>query len=280
VSGGAIDNSADDTITISDSQFMSNSAIATAAGEFAYAGAVDNGQTMAITNCVFIGNRSVAGIGGNANAGAVDNGQTMTISNSLFTGNSAVGGPMADGVNTFGRGIGGAIETGGGPTIILTLFNSIVAGNQAIGGSGGSTLANSRTNGAFGGGIFNGNGEGTLNVNGCTITGNQVVGGASGHGTGGPAVGGGIDNNLINTLNLTNSTISSNLCQGGQGASGYAGGVAAGGGIGNDRTSIAIITNCTLSMNQCLAVRAVRGPMAARRWAPAPRTGFTPSALG
>ena len=111
-----MDNQPAVTVTISDSQFISNSAIG-------------------------------SGVGATAWGGAVDNYQTMAISNALFTGNRAVGGPMADGVHTFGQALGGAIFVGAGQRkgIILILSNSIVAGNDAIGGSGGSTVANSAT---------------------------------------------------------------------------------------------------------------------------------------
>jgi hypothetical protein len=72
-------------------------------------------------------------------------------------------------------------------------------------------------------------------------------------GNGGPAFGGGIENNNQCTLNLTNSTVSANLCQGGAGASGMAGGIAAGAGISNDRGSLAILTDSILSLNECLS---------------------------
>ena len=190
-SGGAINDSPAVTVTISDSQFLNNSAIG-------------------------------SGVGALAVGGAVDNYQTMTISNCLFTGNSAVGGPMADGANTFGQAAGGAIYTaqasGTNVTVILTISNSIVASNEAIGGSGGSTLVYPRTDAATGGGIENALG-GTLNATGCTITGNEAIGGAVASGTGAPALGGGIDNNNQCALNLTDSTVSTNLCQAGAGAS-------------------------------------------------------------
>jgi hypothetical protein len=226
--GGAIDNEPATIATISDSQFISNSAIG-------------------------------SGVGATANGGAVQNFQTMTITNCLFTGNSAVGGPMADGVNTFGQGLGGAILTAGSGAI-LTLSNSIVAGNEAIGGLRGTELIGTPfpTDGAFGGGIFNGYG-GTLNVAGCTITGNQAIGGATASGSGGPAVGGGIEN----PSNLKDSTVSSNLCQGGAGPSGAPGGKALGGGIDNDGNATGIITNCTVSLNECLGGAGANGGEAA-----------------
>jgi hypothetical protein len=221
--GGAIDDQPAVTATISDSQFINNSAIG-------------------------------SGVGSDAGGGAVVNNQTMTISNCLFTDNSAVAGSMADGMKTLGTAQGGAIWTGSvlgtRTTVMLTLSNSIVAGNEAIGGSDGSTLAFPRTGEALGGGIVN-NVSGTLNVAGCTITGNRAIGGASAQGSGGVALGGGIQN-LIGTLNLTNSTVSTNLCQGGPGASGAAGGFAAAGGVGNSRGSVAIITNSTINLNESL----------------------------
>jgi hypothetical protein len=224
--GGAIENAPAVTVTISASQFISNSAIGRGLGAGAYAGAVDNLQTMTIDNC-------------------------------LFTGNSAMAGPMADGVNTFAQGFGGAIFSGFGlftgvSPVLLTLSNSIIADNVAIGGSGGSTLMNAAlVDTAFGGGINNGVG-GTMNITGCTITGNQAIGGASGEGTGGDAFGGGIRNDLSGNLNLTNSTVSANLCQAGQGAPGAAGGIASGAGLDNERGSIAILTNSTISLNVCV----------------------------
>ena len=153
--GGAIDNSSDDSIKISGSQFISNSAIGSGVGAFAFAGAVDNFQT-------------------------------MTIANSSFTGNSAVAGAMGTGTPpSIGQAGGGAILTEG----VLTLSNSTVAGNEAVGGSGGNTLTYPvYADPAFGGGINNS--DGTLNVTGCTITGNRAIGGASAQGGGGGAFGG------------------------------------------------------------------------------------------
>jgi hypothetical protein len=222
--GGAIDTSPGDTATISDSQFISNSAIG-------------------------------SGLGAKAGGGAVDNYQTMTISNSLFTGNRALGGPMADSSSRPGQAQGGAILTGYGMnnnvTVLFTLSNSIVADNQAIAGSGGSTLAYSRAEAAVGGGIANLLG-GTLNVSACTVTGNRVIGGASAQGSGGVAFGAGI-NNAQGTLNVTRSMISTNFCEGGTGAAGYAGGLAAGGGMNNARVdAMAILADCTFSFNETL----------------------------
>lgn len=223
-SGGAIDNQPAVTVTIADSQFLSNSAIGSGMGASAYAGAVDNLQTMTIANC-------------------------------LFTGNRAVGGPMADGMNTFGEGFGGALFSGfgtfTGATVLLTLSNSVIADNEAVGGSGAATQVDPVfTATGFGGGINNGVG-GTMHINGCTITGNRALGGA-GPQVGGDAFGGGIRNDLDGTLTLTNSTVSKNLCQGGTGASGAAGGVASGAGVDNERGSFAILTNSIISLNQCL----------------------------
>jgi hypothetical protein len=254
--GGAIEDGPGVNLAVLNSSFTSNQANS-GGGPNADGGAIDNSPavTVTISNSQFISNSAFgSGVGTQAEAGAVDNFDTMTIANSLFTGNRAVAGPMADGVNTFGQAGGGAILTGYGlsnhVTVILTLSNSIVAGNEAIGGSGGSTLPFPRTDAGLGGGIIN-NGGGTLNVAGCTITDNQALGGPTASGSGGIAFGGGILNSTA-TLNLTNSTVSNNVCQGGAGANGAAGGIAAGGGIVNTRSASAIITNSTISLNESL----------------------------
>jgi hypothetical protein len=257
--GGAIEDNPGVNLAVLNCSFTGNQAISGGSGE-ADGGAIDDNPavTVTISDSQFISNSAIgSGVGAGAFGGAVDNFQTMTIANSLFIGNSAVAGPMADGRQTTGEGAGGAIKTGEGlnthvPVVILTLSNSIVAGNEAIGGSGGSTLAFPPTGAALGGGIANSNG-GTLNITGSSLTGNQAVGGASAQGRGGFANGGGILNSNDCTLNLTNCTVSTNLSQGGQGASGFAGGIAAGGGIANSRVGgIAIITNSTISLNESL----------------------------
>jgi hypothetical protein len=257
--GGAIGDEPGTNLTVLNCTFTGNQANSgggnQAEGE-AEGGAIRNGvaATATISNSQFISNSAIGtGVGALAAGGALSNAATAMISNCLFIGNSAVGGPMADGVNTFGQAEGGAIDMGTslvnhGPEI-FTLSNSIVAGNEALGGSGGSIVANAFTDAAFGGGIFNLLG-GTLNVVGCTITGNQAIGGTPANGNGGFALGGGIDNFNQSTLNLRDSTVSRNLCQGGQGPSGSAGGGALGGGIDNYRSSLAILTNSTLSLNE------------------------------
>jgi hypothetical protein len=255
--GGAIADNPGVSLAVLNCLFTGNQANSGGGGQ-AEGGALDNSPavTVTISGCQFISNSAIgSGVGAQAQGGAMFNVGTTTIASSLFTGNSAQAGPMADGIHTHGQAVGGAICTGSeletGATVILTLSNSIVAGNEALGGSGGSTLANAFTGLADGGGISNSNG-GTLNVAGCTITGNQAIGGASAQGSGAFALGGGIDNFNQCTLNLTSSTVSTNLCQGGAGASGSAGGSASGGGIDNYRGSIAILTNCTISLNESL----------------------------
>jgi hypothetical protein len=115
---------------------------------------------------------------------------------------------------------------------------------------GGSTLTLPvYTDSSFGGGLNN---AGIMNITGCMITGNRAIGGDSSQGPGADAFGAGIRTDINATLNLTDSTVSMNLCQGGAGGSGYAGGIASGGGISNDRDSIATLTNSTISMNESL----------------------------
>jgi hypothetical protein len=253
--GGAIEDESFVDLAVLNCLFTGNQANS-GGGTFAYGGAIDNSSavTVTISGSQFISNSAIgSGVGAQALGGALDNFDTMTIANSLFAGNRAVGGPMADGIQTVGQGGGGAIWTVGSGAV-LTLSNSVVANNEAIGGSDGSTLAFGRTDAAFGGGVFVGGNisqVGTLNVSGCTITGNQAIGGASAQGPGGVAMGVGIVNLTGSRLNMTDSTVSSNLCQGGQGAPGAAGGVAAGAGIGNGSVdAVAIITNSILSLNE------------------------------
>jgi hypothetical protein len=254
--GGAIEDNPGVNLVVLNCSFTGNQAISGGSGE-ADGGAIDDNPAVTVTISQFISNSAIgSGVGASAFGGAVDNFQTMMIANSLFIGNSAVAGPMADGRQTNGEGVGGAIKSGEGlnthaTVVILTLSNSIVAGNEALGGSGGSTLTFPPTGIGIGGGIVNSNG-GTLNIIGSTITGNQAVGGASAQGRGGIANGGGISNSNHCTLNLTDSTVSANLSQGGQGPSGFAGGIAAGGGITNYNGAIAIITNSTISLNESL----------------------------
>jgi hypothetical protein len=255
--GGAIEDEPGVNLTVLNCSFTGNQANS-GGGTFADGGAIDNSPavTVTISDSRFISNSAIgSGVGANAEGGALNNLQTMTIVNCLFSGNSAVAGPTADGVNTFGQALGGAIVTGFGllnhVSVLLTLSDSILTGNEAIGGLGGSTLTVPTVDNAAGGGILNARG-GTLNIAGCTITGNQAIGGASGQGSGGIAYGGGISN-AQGTLNLRESTVSTNLCQGGAGATGYAGGIANGGGVTNARiNAIAIITNCTISFNESL----------------------------
>jgi hypothetical protein len=254
--GGAVEDEPHADLSVLSCSFTGNQANS-GGGVLASGGAIDDsvGATVTITASQFIDNSALgSGTGARAIGGALTNYQTMTISQSLFTNNRAAAGTMADGKQTFGQAMGGAIFTGGGlgsgVSVLLTLSDSIVAGNAALGGSGGSTLAYPRTETAAGGGIDN-LGGGTLNIAGCTITGNQAIGGNSAGGRGGQALGGGIDNQLA-ALSLVDSTINTNLCQGGAGADGAAGGVAAGGGISNDRGSTAVLTDCTVGLNECL----------------------------
>ena len=88
-------------------------------GGFTLAGAMGNfGPTMTMSDCQFTSNSALgSGVGTDAFGGALGNTGTMTISNSSFTGNGAVAGPMADGVNGVGQAGGGAIFTEGSGVI-------------------------------------------------------------------------------------------------------------------------------------------------------------------
>ena len=127
----------------------------------------------------------------------------------------------------------------GGATLTLQ-FLTMEEGNET-----GAT--NSK---GLGGGIYN---NGTLTVTNCTLSGNQVTGGAGidndpPEGVGGPGQGGAIYN--LGTLTIANSTFSGNQATGGEGVSDFLalGGPGEGGAILN--FGMLTVTNSTFSGNQ------------------------------
>jgi hypothetical protein len=133
-------------------------------------GAINNYGTLTISNCTLSGNTA-----GLANGGAINNYGTLTISNSVLSDNSAA--------------IGGAIGNGG----TLTVNGCILTGNSATGG-----LAE--------GGAISSAGSGLVTVSGSTLSDNSAPGSGSGSGTG---LGGGIWIEF-GTLNLSGCTLSGN----------------------------------------------------------------------
>jgi hypothetical protein len=71
----------------------------------------------------------------------------------------------------------------------------------------------------------------TLTVSGCTLSGNQALGGAGGSGAdGGNGFGGGLYNDGTSTLTVTGSTVTASSALGGAGGSGGSAGLGEGGG--------------------------------------------------
>src|SRR5262245_3293882 len=94
-----------------------------------------------------------------------------------------------------------------------------------------------------GGGIYN---AGTLNVDHCTLSANQALGGEGGH-----ARGGGIFNAAGALLTVSNSTFTGNRVVGGDGGPGITGGEGAGGGIYNLDATLTV-SHSTFTGNQAV----------------------------
>jgi hypothetical protein len=261
--GGAVEDLPGVTLTVTGCTFQGNQANS-GGGPITSGGAIDDSPyaTVTIAGSTFLGNATLGtSTGAVAEGGAVDNFYSMTITGSTFLGNQAVGGNGADGINTLGQGLGGAIfndPSGAGVVGNLTVSGCRLNGNLAVGGNGGDTLPYYNTDLAAGGAIDN-LFFSPLSVSGCTILGNAALGGNSGTGPGGNGDGGGIDNYHSATLTLRNSIIAGNTARGGAGAAGSAGGHGAGGGIDNSRDATATIANCLITANQATGGRGGAG---------------------
>lgn len=219
-------------VTIHNSQITENSAGGSGGGIYSRV-LVLNGSTIS---------RNTTGESG----GGIFSFDTITVNHSSITENSAVtgagilSGSYFDGsslnrTNVSGNvasGIGGGLQTVGSGRMTITdcTFDGNVAGSAGAGINnegtltinGGTISANSSE---FGGGI---NSIGTLTVNGTTIAANSAVTGA------------GINNNAGSIVTITNATISGNSASGN------------GGGINNATTGDAItltINNSTIAEN-------------------------------
>ncbi len=115
--GGALENSAGATMSITGSTFTLNHAADSYRG-----GAVHNSGTMTITSSLFVENFAGISTGTGASGGAVDNGGTMSISGSSFYQNRAAN--------------GGAIWTSTTPAGSMSITNSSFMMNTA--GAGGA----------------------------------------------------------------------------------------------------------------------------------------------
>ena len=133
--GGAIRNTGNGTMTVSDCTFSDNYTINSDGGAITN----DIGATMTISNSTFSDNSAIYSGGGIVNEGR------LTISASTFSQNHA---------NT-----GGAIDNFGTGT--LAISNSTLSGNSTV---------FENTTGYAGGGIYN---DGTLTISNSTISGNN-----------------------------------------------------------------------------------------------------------
>lgn len=163
-------------------------------------GAVYNRGTAVLWNVTVQNSRSQSG-GGIFSDGA------LTITGGAIRGNQAIGVDGRPGAQGGGEAFGGGVHVGGG-TAILT--GVTLAGNTAQGGRGGDGYSYTTSRGTtykipagdggdgLGGGLFAAGG--TTVLAGCTVTGNQAVGGAGGNsgykgggaGKNGQGLGGGI----------------------------------------------------------------------------------------
>ncbi len=100
--------SADGKLTLNDLTFEN--------GSYGYGGAIDNENSLTVTNCTFSGNSATGSFG---EGGAIYNDGTLTVNNSTFSGNSATH-------------PGGAIYSNG----TVTVTNSTFSGNSAATGGG------------------------------------------------------------------------------------------------------------------------------------------------
>ena len=197
----------------------------------------DNGDGFSNSGTATLTNVTVSGNGINGCSSAVYmNGGTMTLTDCTVSGNN---GDYAGGISVI---IGN-----------LTLINSTVSDNTSSSSAGGisiyegstadvATLTNSTVSdnvGAWeGGGIYS---YGTLNLTGCTVSGNTATGDGNGDGGG---LGGGICN-VYGTTTLINTTISDNTAPGASSILYNYGG----GGIYNDTDGTMALTNVTVSGN-------------------------------
>jgi len=209
------------------------------------------GRNFNIFNISAGGNLAISGVtvsGAIAGSSAFTNDGTLSVSSSIVSGNTGGGISNTGGGNLTVNNstiFGNTASSGGGifNDSTLTVNNSTISGNKASVNGGGiftgnrfggskATIFNSTISGntaTNGGGIYNGrysNGN-TTTISNSTISGNFAT--AANYG------GGGIRNQ--GTLNLLNSTISSNA------APGYGGGISNGNGILNIANTI--IANST-----------------------------------
>ncbi len=265
--GGGIEDADFSTLTISDST-ISDNLVTTTTGSFVQGGGIDNegGSTLTVSKSTISGNQATGGIdifgdGGWGLGAGVYNGGTATFDGSTLSDNQAIGG---GGSGVAGLAEGGAIddtsESIDGTFIpaTLSLVNCTLSGNEAVGGTTDGTGFISEGGCASGGGIYSqgdspdGTPGSIITLSGCTVTGNQAVGGGGGLGS---ASGGAIDSAAA-TLTLSGCTVTGNQAVGGLGGSSSSafftsGSNASGGGIYGQDIQFTI-TNSTFGNNQAI----------------------------
>jgi hypothetical protein len=274
--GGGIENETGGTLTVEDSTFIANQAIAGNGGsggrfrdlcvvDVALGGGISSadGTALVVSRSTFSHNQAVGGSNasgstrgqsrvGNGAGGGLGNLGVATVTDSTFDHNQALGGSGNTGGSGFtivGQGSGGGISCSffGSPAV-LTVSNSTFAANRAVGGAG-NTLGTFQGNG-FGGGLANFVGT-TATISNCTFTGNKAVGGSGCFGgKGGDGLGGAVANFLGSTLTVSACTLSGNQAIGGAGGSGADGGDGFGGGVCNDGQSALTILTSTAAGNE------------------------------
>jgi hypothetical protein len=257
--GGGIYNHAGATLTLDHDSLSGNQAThGPSADSFSVCGgALLNLGTAIVTHCEFTRNKAVGGNGfdnmGGSMGGAIDNfggptgGAHLTVADTTFCSNSTVAAPGF-------WGIGGAIEMNGGlngydpaysepSTAVIT--NSSFLNNLSTGGANTSGQA-----GAF---CMEGAGSTTM-VTGCTISGNQAVGGdyatgfrlSNSEGQGGAIIA------FFGTMNIDKCVITNNRAIAGNNGDATADPTLAGafgGAIENNYLGVVNITNSVISGN-------------------------------
>jgi hypothetical protein len=243
--GGAISNGPAAVLTVTNSQFIGNEALAKANAAQVEGGAIWNSGSKG------------------SNAGAI-----ATVIGSTFTGNRAIGGNggvTSNGDSLIGDALGGAIHNDGKST--LTVENSTFLANQAIGGNGGSV--GKAFHGFYGvgigaGGAITGDEGLLLVVSGCTFVDNQALGGSNATGSSSAAgyIGtgrGGALSTFGGPATVTNSTFIGNEALGGNGNTGGSVAILVGVGDGGAIVSDAFgsphpftVSTCTFTNNQAI----------------------------
>ena len=207
------------------------------AGNAVAGGLLNNGGTVDIAHCSFVGNSAIGGNGestpdgGSASGGAIYNNLgVMNISDSFFTSNSASGGSLTTSPGAAAS--GGALANNGG-TIYLT--NCAFVGNNSAGGAAaGAGAAGS----SLGGAVFTA--AGNVTISNGSFSGNAAAS------PGGVGSGGGIYQDS-GTLSLVRILFATNSASAGMRPRYATPQNASGGGLFNGGTVNA--TNCTFLSN-------------------------------